>query len=466
MLKNIRARLSKVLAAGFVRNVSVLVGGTAIAQALTVLILPFLTRLYSPGDFAALAAYASILGILASIACLRLEIAIPIPEQEEEAADLLLLALTIATTIAMVVGLTIWVYPAQIIAFTGQPALAPYLWLLPLGIWFSGVYAALQYWSTRQKQFSLIARTRVSQAGASAVVQLSFGWAGLTPVGLLLGQLANSGAGIFKLSSDTWRHHRKALLAVRLHTMLRTLRRYDRFPKYSTLEALANSAGLQLPILIIAALAVGPEAGFLMLASRVMAAPMALIGGAVSQVYLSRAPEERRQGRLASFTSTILSALVKTGVGPLIFIGIIAPFAFPIVFGTEWTRAGQIVSWMTPWFIFQLLASPVSMILHVTNNQRTAFFLQITGFIIRVGFVFIAFYIAPQYIVEAYAVSGFIFYFIYLIIVLNIAGISYNATTLFNLKNWLIIIIWTVIAGAAAYSFEFAQVYFSHAPKI
>jgi len=446
VLKDIRAHLSLALRSGFLRNVGVLVGGTAFAQVLTVLTLPILTRLYSPDDFAVLAVYTSILGIFAGIACLRLEIAIPIPEHDEDAANLLCLALISPFIVSCFLVLIILVCEDQLIAMIGQPALRSYIWLVPLGVWLSGAYSALQYWSTRQKRFSLIARTRLNQAVSSTGVQLYCGWTGLGPVGLLLGQLINSGAGVIKLGADIWRNQREPLTAVRPIGVLKTLRAYDRFPKYSTLEALANGASIQLPVLIIAAIAVGPEAGFLILATRIMTAPMGLVGGAISQVYLSRAPEERRKGHLTGFTSTIFRGLIKAGVGPILFIGGLAPFAFPVVFGVEWSRAGEIVSWMTPWFLLQFLTSPVSMILHITENQRIAFALQVAGLLVRTGMVLGAAYAMPKYIVEAYAVSGAVFYLIYLLCVLRIGGIGVKSFGFTLLGCWKVVFSWLIAA--------------------
>lgn len=457
MLKPIRARLSKFLGGNFVRSVGVLVGGTAFAQALMVLILPILTRLYSPADFATLAVYASLLSLFAAIACLRFEIAIPIPESEEDAVNLLVLALASSATLGAFIGLVVWVCPDRLIALTGQSAFRPYLWLFPLGVWLSGSYAALQYWSTRHKNFKLIARTRLGQATSSAAVQLGFGWAGLAPFGLLFGQLISSGAGVFRLAVDLWRRHRDALALVRMRTMVRTFRRYDRFPKYSTLEALANGANIQLPILIIAALAAGPEAGFLMLATRIMAAPMTLVGGAISQVFLANAPEEKRAGRLESLTSKVLAGLIKTGAGPLVCIGIVSPYAFPVIFGVEWTRAGEIVSWMLPWLVLQLLSSPVSMLLHVMEKQRSAFFLQVAGLLIRVGFVAFAAVWLPLLAVAFYAISGGFFYLIYLVVVLNAAGIRPIVLARLTVSAWKVLLAWLLISIALSYLFVIIQ---------
>jgi O-antigen/teichoic acid export membrane protein len=408
---------------GFVRSVGVLVGGTVFAQALAVLVLPMLTRLYTPEDFSVLAVYASILGIISVAACLRLEIAIPLPQRDEDAANLLALALCSSAGVAGLSAIVVWLFPVQIVALVAQPKLEPYLWLLPLGIWLSSSYAALQFWTTRKKRFAIIAKTRMTQAIGGAGTQVGLGWAGIAPLGLVLGQMISSGAGIFGLARLALKNDRVVLRFVAWPDMRRIFFEYGRFPKYSMLESLANSASAHFPILIIAATVAGPEVGFLMLTIKVMASPMGLIGGAVSQVYLARAPEELRTGTLSIFTAKILGGLVKTGVGPLVFAGILAPVVFPIIFGSQWQRSGELVCWMTPWFVMQFLASPISMTLHVTQSQRAALILQILGLVLRVGSVAIFAYLAPNWIIESYAISGFIFYIIYLYVVILIAKV-------------------------------------------
>jgi len=110
---------------------------------------------------------------------------------------------------------------------------------------------------------------------------------------------------------------------------------------------------------------------------------------------------------------------LKVGAGPLIFMGIIAPFAFPLVFGSEWTRAGVILTWMTPLFLLQFLHAPLSLSLHVTGNQITAMLLQTFGFILRVGIVILASAVARPYMVESYTFAGMIFYATYIAVALR-----------------------------------------------
>jgi O-antigen/teichoic acid export membrane protein len=175
---------------------------------------------------------------------------------------------------------------------------------------------------------------------------------------------------------------------------------------------------------MIAALAVGPEAGYLSMAMYVMQAPMALVGGAIGQVYLSRAPVEHREGKLAPFTGEVFGGLLKAGAGPLLFVGIVSPTVFPFIFGEDWRRAGHLVAWMTPWFIMQFLVSPISMALHVIGRQRMAMSLQYFSLIMRVTAVWFAAKQWPEAVGEAYALSGFLVYGVYTILVLIVLRIQ------------------------------------------
>lgn len=410
----------------FMHSVGVLAGGTALAQGIGIVALPLITRLYTPEDFSILAVFSSIVAIASVAICLRLEIAIPLPERDEDAANLFALAMGSCTLFSALCSVLLWKFSDEFITLLNQPTLRPYVWMLPLGIWLSGTYSAIQFWSTRKKRFPAIAKTRMSQNLGSVVTQIGFGLFGaLGAVGLLVGQLVSFGSGLLKLALFAWNNDEEAKNAIHSVTMKRVLKDYGRYPKYSTFEALANIAAIQVPIIMIGAVAIRPEAGFLLLAMKAAAIPMGLIGGAISQVYLSQAPLEKREGRLSVFTLNILDKLIKIGVGPLIFIGIASPVLIPLVFGKDWERAGVMISWMTPWFVAQFLVSPISMALHVTGHQGLAMINQFFGLIVRVGFTGLAIFFAADWVFEIYAFSGFVTYSIYFLAVAYVTRIKW-----------------------------------------
>lgn len=412
-------KLRSLVSGGFVRSVGVLVGGSALSQLVFALSLPIVTRLYLPEDFSVLALFTAIVSIVSVAACLRFDVAVPIPEDEIEAANVLALALFFAALVALALAVPVVLAPVSIAAALGRPQVSSYIWLLPVATFLAASYSALQFWAVRQKAFRPVAVSRVAQSGAAAATQIGLGLTGAGPIGLVLASTLNNGAGAIGLFGHFVRRDGRLADEISFARMRAAFLKHIRFPKFSALEAICNSASIFLPVVLIAAYAPAAKAGFVMLAMQVMQAPMALIGNAVAQVYMSQAPAEHRAGNLGHFTVRILGGLMRAGVGPLIFAGIVAAPAFAVIFGSDWREAGQLVAWMTPWFVMQFLASPISMSLHVAGNQKAALALQLIGLIVRVGAVLGSIVFAPEHLAQVYAISGFVFYAIYVCTVLQ-----------------------------------------------
>lgn len=413
-MKNLLEKINQKLAnqGGFLKSVGILVSGTALAQLISVIALPFLTRIYSPSEFSVFAVYFSILSILSVASCLRFEIAIPIPKKDENALCLFFLALFSNFIITFLICISIYFFDIEIIKLLNQERLAPYLWLIPVGVFFIGLYNLFQYWATRKKQFSVIAKTRVIQSIGGVSVQIVLGLLGFGILGLIVGQIISYSAGTIRLFFSFLKEIKYLKSRITVKRISVNLRKYDKFPKYSTFDALANTAGIQLPIIIIAALSLGAEAAYLMLAMQVLGIPMKFIGGAISQVYLAHAPEALEQGNIRLYTISVLENLFKFSFCILIFIGIVSPLLVEYIFGHEWIGVGFIISWMIPWFVFQLISSPISMIMHIANKQKTMLFLTLFGFIFKLGVIYGQYYINSKYVLESYAISSAIFYLI------------------------------------------------------
>lgn len=409
-----RTRLTNLMPPGsYLRNVSILTGGTIFAQGLMVLALPILTRLYTPEQFNLLAVYVALLGILGSVSCLRYNIAIPLPEDDANGIALVAVAILAALSISGLCAVPVIFAPEATATLLAQPGLQPYLWMVPIGVFIASVYDALQYWASRKRRFGLVTRTRMTRAVGGASTQLSIGAFSPSPFGLIFGHMIYGGLGLLGLARNMLKQDRAALRNLNTRRIVAEARRYRRFPLYSMPEALLNTAGIQMPIILIAAMAGGADAAFIMLAMTVLGAPMAFVGGSVAQVYLAESPARLRNGTLSSFTLNTMWTLAKTG-GPLLFVvGAVSPFAFAAIFGREWEQAGWLVLWMTPWFILQFVASPVSMVLHVLERQDIALVLQAGGCVLRLVVVLVVGEVAPDYMSEAYAISGAVFYFAY-----------------------------------------------------
>ena len=82
------------------RHVLTLLTGTGLAQLIALAAAPLLSRLYTPEDFGVFALYLSVVSLLAILATGRYELAIVLPEDDDDARHLLALALLISLVVS------------------------------------------------------------------------------------------------------------------------------------------------------------------------------------------------------------------------------------------------------------------------------------------------------------------------------------------------------------------------------
>ena len=365
----------------FARGVSVLVGGTAGAQLLTVLVAPLLTRLYTPDDYGLVAVYGGLLGLIGVISSLRYELAIPLPEDDLGAAQVAALCLLIVLGFTLLTAVLVLFYGAPIATLLGVPTLAGYLWLLPVGVLLGGAYSVFNYWSIRTKRFSTIATTRLRQALVSVVIQLAAFKAGV--LGLLLAAVAGQSVGTGTLGRHSLAN--PAFKEVTWRGVCGAARRYRRFPVFSTWEGLFNTAGLQLPPLMFAALFGPAAAGLYALANRVLNLPMSLIGGAIGQVFFANAAEAQRAGQLGPLVAQLHAKLAHIGLPPALLLILLGPDLFGLVFGPAWGQAGEFARWMAPWLYLVFVSSPLSTLFAVLEHQKQGLTFQVILLVARIG---------------------------------------------------------------------------------
>lgn len=378
-------RLPAVLAglpprSNFARGVGILMGGTAGSQLLAILAAPIVMRLFTPEDFGLLAVYAGLLGIIAIISGLCYELAIPLPEGHQEAASITVLALVIvAVTSGLSLLIVIW-DGRSITKLLGVPELAPYFWLLPIGVLAAGTYQVFNFWALRIKNFGAISGTRLKQSLTSIIIQIaghSYG-----AVTLLIAQAANQGMGGMSLGTaalrfDEFRH-------VRLSDILAAARRYRHFPLFSTWSGLLNSGGMQLPSLMFAALFGAQAAGLYVLTSRVLSMPVTIVGSAVGTYLFATGAEARREGRIAPLMASVHDKLANIAMPPALMLLLTGPDLFALVFGENWREAGEFARWLAPWLYIGFVTSPLNNLFDILERQRLGLFFEILLFALRI----------------------------------------------------------------------------------
>lgn len=357
------------------RGVVSIVGGTAIGQIFALGASPVLSRLYGPEEFGSFAVLSALVLTFGTVAALRLELAVPLPEREEEAHSLVATGAVAALCFSAVGTAVVGIAGTRISSAFHQPGLMPWLWIVPASSSVMSIYMLLNQLAIRHRRFSSIGRRNALQSSTTVLAQLLGGLSSLRGgliFGLGLGQLVGAisltaGAG---LRTDAARQGR------RRDRMIASLSRYRRFPLYLGPSGLLNVLGQQLPVLLIAYWFGAQVAGWLGLTQRVLALPVTLVGTAVAQVYLaeiSRAARGNREGARRLFLrSTRLLLIVAAAL--LLVLLTLGPTLFSFVFGATWRESGDYARAMALGLAGQMLGSPLSQTLIAYERQALQLF--------------------------------------------------------------------------------------------
>jgi O-antigen/teichoic acid export membrane protein len=364
---SIKQRLAR---APFWRAVGVVAGGAAFAQALSLLAAPVLTRLYSPAEYGIFALYLSVQWMALVVATGRYELAIPLPRDDRDGAQLLAFALVFAFLVSLLLGLAVALGAGRLLDETPAAELAPYLWFVPIALFFTAAYQCLTYWSMRQRAFDTVAKTRMVQGFGKTSTQLALGALGVGPLGLMLGDAVGRGGGGGTLARAAYRRNAVALRSIRWAGMRRMARSYRRFALYTGSSAALEAGAMQLPALLLAMAFAIDAAGWYSLAQQVILLPIGLIANSVAQVYSGEAPRAAREdpAELRRVFFKTARGLALIAAGPALLLAAAAPFAFSLVFGQEWVEAGVFARFLAPMFFAYFVMWPLTYTLNVLGE--------------------------------------------------------------------------------------------------
>ncbi|WP_277374434.1 oligosaccharide flippase family protein [Pseudomonas sp. AA-38] len=398
----------------FLRNVLTLMTGTTVAQAIPIAAMPLLTRLYTPEDFGVLALYMSLAGMISVVITARYEVAVMLPERDEDAASLVSLSICIAGVISLALLIVVFTFNENIQALLNNTAIGPWLYLLPITVFVTGLWQALNYWNNRAKKFKRLAISRVAQGGGMTVAQ--FVLSALSAGGLILGYLAGQVSGLLVFLTRTWREDRAVLSQVSAATMLENARRYSKFPKYSTLGALLDNAAVQMPVLMLSKFYDTHIVGIFSLTFRALNLPMGLIATSFSQVLFQRFVVLQRESpdRLAPFVLKLFFGLLGLMVPLVIFVCVVGPDLFALVFGETWRRAGDYATVLIFAVAIRFAVSPLSTILAMDHNVKIGTLWQVIYFVTITSTLYIFRHAGIETFLIAFTLHEIVLYCLYL----------------------------------------------------
>jgi len=369
----------------FKANILRLISGTLLSQFVVMLSLPIVTRLFSPEAFGEAAIYLAIITIVAAVACGKYEMAIPLPKSDRVAANIVLLCIILLSIVCLFVFLV-----TGVISFFSQNGFLvkdSYIWLIPVGVFISGIYMIAVNWNIRKKSYGRISASKVIAAFSAAFSQIGSAYIGFSnSLFLVLGQLFGSLAGAFTNTVNNPRCYYSFWKGISKHRVLGVLRRYKKFPIYNSFSNLLGVGSWRLPILLFGIFYSPYYVGLYALGFRVFQLPVNLISKAVSQVFFQKIAEQKKRhnGKLVESITRGISGLA---LAPFMLLLISGSELFKFVFGENWAEAGIYAQILVPWAYVWFLTAVFTPIFAVYERQELHLRLNFINFILRLIFI-------------------------------------------------------------------------------
>ena len=393
------------------KDITLVAGGSAIAQGFTMLTMPVLSRIYSPDDFGILSIFISVVSILIPLSSLRYYLAIALPKTDRQANALIILASIIQITNLLILALLFTFLGDSILTLCTLQRLIPYKFLIPLAVLGAGIYDMLVQYAIRKNLFKVIAKTKISQSLSAGMTKIGFGLLGLRPLGLLIGTVIGQTGGITSVALSLY--SQTGIPRVIKTDVKRVLLKYRNFPLFDTPSAVINTLGDQIIPLLIFSFYGTQATGFFSISQQLLVIPSVFIGNAVGQVFLQRASVAKYQGNLNSLTLKTYQLLLELGAFPTVIIALLAPQIFSVVLGAEWEEAGLYARCLIPLAMLSFAFAPISHSFNIQSKQKLALKLEVAYLSTKILFFLIGtLFFDPLISIALFAASGGVLVFL------------------------------------------------------
>lgn len=348
--------------------------GTSLAQIFSLVLMPLVSRLYSPSDMGEYALYAAIISILGLLGTCRLDLAIMLVDDDDEGSQLVWLGLISALVSGVLVFFGLW-------AFRGLGVFPAWTALSVTCV--AGV-ELLVNWHSRKRDYRLLAVRTAGEKLLVLILGIALGVSGYNRFGLVAAQAVGL---TFSFIYMLW-FGRLTKWHATTRSWRTTLAKFSDFPEKTILSTLLTSLAIFLPSILFSIWFEKAQLGQYSLATRVFEIPINLFGWAFATVYYQHSSNLTKSDRIQLFWKS-LKGLSLLFAPAFVIAAIWGAQIFSLVFGATWNEAGQLAVGLAPFTAMRLfyLSQSTSLLVQRKLNLDLAvstllFLTQMSGFAI------------------------------------------------------------------------------------
>ncbi len=391
----------------FAKNVLTLFSWNSLAQAVTLLSIPILTRIYTPEEFGAVALFIGIVNVFAVASNGQYDLAIVLPKRNGQAFHLMVGSIIISLIFSLLTLILVAVFFDRLTGFFDSIVYRKIIWLLPLAVFLVGSHKSLISWFNRSRSYRIIGVNRLIQNSGQTGVRFGRDFFKNGHWGLVVGFIAGEFISwviiaLQILKKEFWRFK---YLSVK--SFVKSFREYFNFPLFLMPMGVLNSFATYLLVFALSLVTSSTIVGHYERAWRVVKLPLSLISSSFGSVFYEKMNHtlNRRKFYLLSYFGNLGLALII-----LFPIAIWGEAIFSFVLGHDWVVAGHIARIILPITIFGFATECVSTVFSVIKKNQILLIWQIVYLVFAIGWIVFAKKFDVFLLLSVYSFGGAIMY--------------------------------------------------------
>lgn len=423
-------KLKTFLSSELIQNTLKLSSSNAILMFLPLVVIPILSRIYTPEDYGVWGIFSSVLFIINSFIFLSYENTIVKSIDDEELPSLIVLCLIISSSILLII-ISFFVLGEKI----GIPFFVsfPSIQLLFLTLSLTALYNILGNIANRAKEYGIMSFSNVINGSTQAFGRLFLGFFPIISFGLIVGNISGILVATLFLSFPTAKYLIKLPFQnVSIKSLKKYAKKYKKFPLFDAPARFIEFSVINIVIIILANFFGQDQIGCFSMVIQFILLPISVIGSAISKVYYREISENQKDiNSVSLITLKIIKITFILSLAPLLFLTLGGDKLLVFVLGDKWIPAGGMALIMSIFSLPLILTVPLLPAFRTLDKQEIRFKLNLISFILAIGSLFLSVLFFNQINVVLLIYSIFYAFVQFLIFykILEITNVSINSVS-------------------------------------
>jgi O-antigen/teichoic acid export membrane protein len=304
-----------------------------------------------------------------------------LPKDNSGALSLLKLSIVVTISFTIFFIIVIPFIPSSLYSLLGQEKLSRYIWIVPIGILLLGLVQSFTYYHNRNKNYKVIASNKVLQNSSIAGVNLSAGVIQPNVWGLVCGYLTGQLVSLLLLIKKS----KLSFGSIRSLEIKEVAKEYLSFPLFLAPMLLLNTLSVNILVYMLTVFYDQQTVGLYSQAIKAIGYPLFFITASFSSVFYQKLNES--PNKIKIYSKSLLYSIL-TGFLILLPVIIWGKGLFALVFGNQWSLAGEMASILCPLTIFSFAVNNVSEVFSVMQKNHILLIWQIFYLIIAIFLIY------------------------------------------------------------------------------